>query len=41
MDQPAQHIPPPDTHAIGGLTGRIRPQVRRPEIQTAMGRWAS
>jgi hypothetical protein len=37
MDQPAQHIPPLDKQAIWGLVGRIRPQVRRPEIQTAVG----
>jgi len=37
MDEPAQHIPPLDTQAIGGLGGRIRPRVRRPEIKTAVG----
>ena len=37
VDEPAQHIPPLDTQAIGGLTGRIRPRVRRPEIETAVG----
>src|SRR6266542_379370 len=37
MDEPAQHIPPLDTQAIGGLVGRIRPRVRRPEIETALG----
>jgi hypothetical protein len=37
MDEPAQHIPPLDTQAIGGLVGRTRARVRRSEIHTAVG----
>lgn len=37
MDAPAQHIPPLDTQAIGGLVGRVRLSVLRPEIETAVG----
>jgi hypothetical protein len=37
VDQPTQNIPPVDTQAIGRLAGRIRPRVRRPEIQTTVG----
>jgi hypothetical protein len=39
MDEPAQHIPPLDTQAIGGLVGWVRLWVRRPEIETAVGRF--